>query len=289
MDGTSYILKSVSPEKSLVYQTNSLEHEHALGQLLSQHPDIPQPKAIALDTSTSIVPFPYLLLSHPQGIPLFLARSSGKLTQRQTTLLDLRLGQLYKSIHDKVQNDWFGLPSQASDELYSWQEAFTWQLEGLLNELHESGEDIPYEDIRRYLSRAIGFFLFDDCEVPSLISFLGDETTVFIDFDLDSPSSQDEIPITSIYSLSHALWGDPLLETMFFNPSAAFLEGYGENLTIFARQKTKRIWYTLFLALVIIVQNKRSESANLGHADKVRWARETLQKCTTELKDAPCY
>lgn len=270
-----------------MYQTNSLEHEYELGQLLSQQPDIPQPKTITLDTSTSIVPFPYLLLAHPQGIPLSLARSSGRLTSPQSLLLDLRLGSLFKSIHDKVQNDWFGLPSQGNDELYSWQEAFTWQLEGLLNELHEAGEDFPYEDIRRYLSRAIGFFLFDDCEVPSLISFLGDEDSIFVDFDLDTPSSQDEIPVTSLYSLSHALWGDPLLETMFLNPSDAFLEGYGQNLTIFARQKTKRMWYTLFLALHVIVHDRRSKDTHQGN--KVEWARETLRKCTADLKDAPCY
>ena len=273
----------------MVYQPNTLEYEHSFRQLLSQQSDIPQPKIIALDTSTALVSFHYLLLGHPKGISLSLARSSGKLTPRQSLLLDLRLGALYKSIHDKVQNDWFGLPSQAYDELYSWQEAFTGQLEGLLNELQQGGEEIPYEDLRRYLSRAIGFFLFDDCEVPSLISFLGDEDTIFVDFDLDSPSTEDEIPITSLYSLSHALWGDPLLETMFLHPSDAFLEGYGQNLTIFPRQKTKRIWYTLFLALVIIVQSRRDDGLSLALTNKVEWARETLQKCVEQLKDAPCY
>lgn len=287
----TYILKATPPITSRVYSPNALAHEHKLGQLLAQHSDIPHHKVIALDISTTLVPFPYLLLSRPPGVPLSQVRASGKLSPRQTLLLDLRLGSLYKAIHDKIQNDWFGLPSQERDELYSWQEAFTWQLEALLHEVKEAGEDLPYEIIRRYLSRAIGFFLFDDCEVPSLISFLGDEDTILVDFDPDSSSSEDEVAITSLFPLSHALWGDPLLETMFVNPSDAFLEGYGQNLMIFARQKTKRLWYTLFLALVVLAQILRTQVGNgsVREEERYKWARETLESCIERLKDAPCY
>ena len=94
--------------------------------------------------------------------------------------------------------------------------------------------------------------------------------------------------VTSFASVGHALWGDPLLETMFMEPSAAFVEGYGGPLIVFARQKTKRLWYTLFLSLVVLVQAKR---LGLGEVDyeKVRWAKETAGKCVAGLKDAPCY
>ena len=145
--------------------------------------------------------------------------------------------------------------------------------------------------MRRCLSRAIGFFLFDDCEVPSLVSFTGDEHSIFVDFDLETGAlggEDAEVRITSFASLGHALWGDPLLETLFLEPSAAFVEGYGGPLVVFARQKTKRLWYTLFLALVVLVQAKR---AGLGEGDheKVKWAYETAEKSVVALKDAPCY
>ncbi|KAI8973109.1 hypothetical protein BD414DRAFT_540009 [Trametes punicea] len=246
-DGTSYILKATPPAStaSITYAPNTLAMEHALLKLVASQTDIPHPTIHVLDTSHSIVPYPYLLLSHPRGIPLSAARASGKLSPRQAALLDLRTGAYLKQLHERVQNDWFGLPSQEQDALYSWQEAFTLLLESLLEDARAAGVELPYEDVRQYLSRAIGFFLFDDCEVPSLISFTGDEDATF-----------------------------------------AFVEGYGGPLIVFGRQKTKRLWYTIFLALVVLLQAKRSgETEN----EKVKWATEVLHRSVADLKDAPCY
>ena len=89
-------------------------------------------------------------------------------------------------------------------------------------------------------------------------------------------------------SVGHALWGDPLLETLFMDPRAAFVEGYGGPLVLFARQRTKRLWYTLFLALVVLVQADRLGSGKVDE-EKLQWARETVVKCAAALKDAPCY
>ncbi|KAI0069963.1 hypothetical protein K474DRAFT_1713747 [Panus rudis PR-1116 ss-1] len=289
-DGTSHIVRATIPASSTsVYTPNTLAIEHSLRQLLSKRPDIPQPTVHGYDDSLEITPFPYLLLSRPRGITLSQARASGKLSERQSLLLDLRIGSLYKSLHDNVQNDWFGLPTQEKDELYSWQEAFTWLLEGLLTQVRESGEDLPFEDVRRYLSRAIGFFLFDDCEVPSLISFLGDEDTILVDFDPESPSTHEEVPITSLVPVSHALWGDPLLENIFLNPTDAFLEGYGTNLMIFPRQKTKRLWYTLFMALAVLAQISGKNEEDEKVRQRAEWARKIAKESIEKLKDAPYY
>lgn len=294
-DDTSYILKVSSPLASIpstdYYMPNSLSEESTLSKVIAEQTDIPIPKVLALDTTCTLIPYPYLLLSDPPGIPLATARDSGKLTPRQMLLLDLRVGSYLKQLHERVQNDWFGLPSQEKDELYSWQEAFTWQLEALLSEAHNLDVELPFEEVRRYLSRAIGSFLFDDCEVPSLVSFTGDDNSVFIDYDLESPPETDEIEITSFSILSHAIWGDPLLETLFMDPSPALLEGYGGPLVIFPRQKTKRIWYTLFLALMVLVQTRRYP-ARWPESDwntKIEWAKNAVEKCISELKDAPCY
>ena len=189
-----------------------------------------------------------------------------------------------------LQNDWFGLPSQEKDELYNWQEAFTYLLETLLQDARDLGEELPWEDVRRYLSRAIGFFLFDDCEVPSLISFLGDADSITVDFDPATPTQDEEIVITSVLSLSHALWGDPLLETIFVNPTQAFLEGYGGSPIVFNRQKTKRMWYTLFQALVVLVQSHRLDGLDKGTLeDRRAWARTVVAQCVKDLEKAPCY
>jgi len=291
-DGAAFLLKVAPPplEDPPDYSPSTLDLEYTLAQQLLKLPDIPQPTPIAFDPSLSTVPYPYILSAHPGGTSLAEVRASNKLTDRQTLLLDLRLGAHFKRIHDEVQNDWFGLPSQEKDELYSWQEAFTYLLETVLQDARDVGETLPYEDIRKHLSRAIGFFLFDDCEVPSLVSFLGDEGFITVDFNPDTPTQDEEIHITSVFSLSHALWGDPLLETVLVNPSRAFLEGYGGSPIVFARQKTKRLWYTLFQALVVLVQSRRLQGVDVNEVnDRRKWARETVAQCARDLANAPCY
>ncbi|KAH9838073.1 uncharacterized protein C8Q71DRAFT_706099 [Rhodofomes roseus] len=293
-DGTAYTLR-VSPPPPPAgdsYAPNTLAHEHALLQRLSSNTSLPLPTAYALDTSFDILQFPYLLLSRPSGVPLSRARAQGLLSERQVLLLDLRLGALLHEQHD-VQNDWFGTPAQEHDGLYSWQEAFTFLLETLIEDANALGVALAHEKLRKPLGRAIGSFLFDDCEVPSLVSFAGDEDAIVVDVSQDSEASRgaDEVPVTSFLTVSHALWGDPLLETLFMDPSKALEEGYGGSLIVFRRQKTKRLWYTVFLALMVLVQAKREEQTGVRRTDsgKVAWARKRIDECIEELQTAPTY
>jgi len=272
------------------YAPNTLAHEHALLQQLSSNTSLPLPTAYALDTSLTLLPFPYLLLSHPHGVPLSHARARGLLSERQALLLDLRLGALLREQHD-VQNDWFGTPAQEREGLYSWQEAFTLVLETLIEDAVGLGIPLAYAQLRKPLGRAIGSFLFDDCEVPSLVSFAGDEDAIVVDVSEDGPRNGDEVPVTSFLTVSHALWGDPLLEVLFMDPSKALEEGYGGSLIVFRRQKTKRLWYTVFLALMVLVQARREEQAGVRRVEdgKVEWARRTVDQCIEELQNAPTY
>ncbi|KAI0083875.1 hypothetical protein BDY19DRAFT_987768 [Irpex rosettiformis] len=278
------------PTPPPTYATNTLTTEAHLISMLVKQTSVPHTAVLKLDVSRKLVPYHYLLLSSPSGVSL--AQTKATLTERQKALVDLRLGMYYKQVHLEVQNDWFGLPSQEKDELYNWQEAFTYLLESLLHEAKELqvDVDIPFTDVRKYLSRAIGSFLFDDCEVPSLVSFTGDDDSIFIAVG----EHEEDVKITSLIPVSHAIWGDPLLESVFINdPSPAFLEGYGGNPILFRRQRTKRLWYTLFLALVVVVQTKKGWVSMALHLQsdetKVAWARETIGICIEKLKDAPCY
>ena len=149
----------------------------AKDHLVASQTDIPTPTIHTFDNSRTLVSFPYLLLERPRGVPLALARASGKLSPRQLALLDLRTGAYLKQLHERVQNDWFGQPAQSAEQLYSWQEAFTLLVECVIDDARSEGVELPYQNIRQYLSRAIGFYLFDDCEVPSLIAFTADRST----------------------------------------------------------------------------------------------------------------
>jgi hypothetical protein len=185
------------------------------------------------------------------------------------------MGSYLKQLH-QIDNDWFGTPGSPSDVI-SWQEAFTALLEMLFERVE--GDEVwknngLMEGLRANLSRAIGFYLFDDVEVPSLIWLTGDERSVLVSDDQDAD-------VALFFGFSFVLWGDPLMESMFMSPSRAVLEGYEEPLIVFPRQRTKRTWYTLCFALLVIAESEDDE--------KVKQARALVEKCAEALKNAPCY
>ncbi|KAJ3527591.1 hypothetical protein NMY22_g9731 [Coprinellus aureogranulatus] len=279
-----------------------------------------------LDTSHTITPFDFLL-SPPTPFPsssivtLRDAKASGYLNAQTQALIDLQLGKYLAELHLNVQNDWFGLPvlsanpdadgkgpskppADTEPQCYSWQETFTLLFEELLDSLKsklgsESSEfTIPFEAIHTSMSRAIAFFLFDDAEVPSLIWLTGSDTDIYLS--LPSHGSTKTPGIVAILpSMPHMLWGDPLLESFFIplglggsvESSKAIVEGYlgsgGSLLVSFPRQKTKRTWYTLFLALSHL--NDYLSGEDPIPATKKQWIQETIHTCTEQLKTASCY
>ncbi|KAG6888087.1 hypothetical protein C0995_010790 [Termitomyces sp. Mi166 len=272
-----------------------------------------------LDTSQSTVPFHYLL-SPPSPFPstsivsLPAARASGLLSKKAEVSIDLLLGAFLGQLHSGVQNDWYGQPtlenspSPPTDTGYSWQETFTGLFESLLDQVEKDeaayGVSLPYADIRLCFSRAIGSFLFDDVEVPSLVWFTGSEDDIYITSQSSSTASEPGTIAAILPNIAHAIWGDPLLEAFMMGPedkvaqgegpSAAFMEGYkgggGGPVLVFARQKTKRIWYSVFLALVVLTKyGPTREGEGLWITKKRQWAREALGKVVPALKDAPCY
>lgn len=265
---------------------------------------LPIPELMSFDDSLAHHPFHYLVLRLPSSNAQSLSslRSSGALTPRQNAILDLKLGTFLRSLHS-LQDDWFGLPGTQPDEdvCYSWQDTFMLLLDGLLCELESIGEigRMLVEDIRRYLSRAIGSFLFEDAEVPTLVWLTGSADDVYVQVtEPCEPNEEAQVDIAYVLpTFDRAMWGDPMLEAFFMPPGPSkaleegYLEGEGGTLIIFPRQRTKRIWYTLFLALVVLAEAGRDKGN--GEMDdwthqKVQWARESLPRCVEMLKNAPC-
>ncbi|KAJ8457412.1 hypothetical protein ONZ45_g18321 [Pleurotus djamor] len=282
------------------YVANDLKQiRHLLG-LLHSNSSVPFPRVFE-DESLDVFPHHYLLFDMPldasKGISLSEARTSGVLDERGISRIELELGMYLGQLHN-IQNDWFGLPSVSEpvDPSYSWKESFTLFFETLVHEIESSHSastlDLPLHEIKKYMSRAIGFFLFDDAEVPSLIGFTVSDDDVWI----LPPENESSLPaICAILpNLSWALWGDPLLEAMFMppGPSAAVLEGYlgagGSNPIVFARQKTKRLWYSLFMSLLILARDG-DNAESLAGGKRRSWAVKTAQDCAKALKDAPYY
>ncbi|PPQ80511.1 hypothetical protein CVT25_001541 [Psilocybe cyanescens] len=291
-------------ESDSIYRPNTLPITHDIISRIRAHTDIPIPNP-TLDTTLDLVPFHFLLsptspMLSSDITPLSTARKCGLLSPEDIVLVDLQIGRFLGQLHSGVQNDWFG-PMRLdvpSDPSYSWQETFTLLLETLLSEFQSSGVDFPYEEIRGHLSRAIGFFLFDDVEAPSLIWFTGSEDDIYIA--LPSRTAPTTRGIAAILpNVAHAIWGDPLLESFFLPPapSSAVQEGYlasgGKETIVVPRQKTKRIWYSLFLGLIILRERSHKgcvddPAPDASNVDK-DWAMGLILKSIKALSDAPCY
>jgi hypothetical protein len=293
-DRRKYLLKveaaNLATEPIAPYAPNSLAPQHELLVTLRTHKQIgaiPLAIPIAFDTSRTTIPNDYQLLELPSFAvdvacsPLDIARA--RATKRQNAMIDLKLGALLHVLHE-VQNDWFGPPMMASDGIWSWQEAFTLMLEEVLSAIEAAGGlglGLDISELRRLLSRAIGAFIFDDAEVPSLVWFMGGEEGVWVSIPEDGGEPQIAYMLDD---LSFAMWGDPLLERLFVDPkpSQALLEGYQTPLILYPRQKTKRIWYTLYTAAVVLLSPAAEDARR-------QWALEAIKMAVEGLKNAPCY
>ncbi|KAN0130172.1 hypothetical protein V8E53_012117 [Lactarius tabidus] len=213
-----------------------------------------------------------------------LATVRDSLPPKGAASLDLRLGVALRTLHN-LQSEWCGPPTLEKEGLYSWEEAFALLIEEVLSAAESAGfvSAADLITLRSCLARAIGAFLFDDVEVPSLVALTTGAESVFITDTDGEPQLALLLP-----SLAHILYGDPLLERAFSPseaPSRALLEGYGVPPPIvFARQRTKRMWYDLYLGLVVLLGARRvSEEQNTD------WAAQLVEQSKVSLKDAPCY
>lgn len=330
-------LHSDSEHDSSPSITNTLQALSALLTKIASCTNVPVPKPVAQDSSggNGRWDFSWLLLLIPRSSEapasmstsiLSLASLRPTLSPRQLARVELRLGTYLRALHG-ITNEWFGRPVEEEAEKenwskYSWQDTFVLLLEELIGELCESPSGgstrfdlreelgIDVEELRRYLSRAIGSYLFDDVESPGLMWVTGSEADVLVSLsEKEGTEIEDEIGAEAdiaylLPTFSHALWGDPLMESWFVppGPSEAINEGYfgGEgSLIVFPRQKTKRVWYTIYLALLVLMEERRGgkigQRETIGHGEdntgrsKVQWAREILPKCVKALKDAPYY
>lgn len=155
--------------------------------------------------------------------------------------------------------------------MISWEEAFTLLLEALLDktEADELWDTVKIDHVRGALSRAIGFFLFDDVEVPSLVWLTGDESSAM------EVEENGESKLT-LLGFSHAVWGDPRMERVFMDEVRDVQEGYNDNLFLLPRQRIKGVWYSLFFALLIV-----AESEDVRRVEK---ARLKVEECVDELQ-----
>lgn len=270
-----YVLKVYTNDKSTrrptTYAANSIKEEYDLlvhlrtrwiSSSSASKFELPTPIATTKTTDS----FSYSLFSRPRGTPA----TFSAMNKDEKIKFDYCIGNFLRLLH-QIDGEFFGRPGTPEDERqYTWQDAFVLALEEALDSVQDTvGPDFPGETIRRQLSCAIGSFLFDDVEWPSLVTITADEGSFLL-------SEDNNVVCTLANGLPRAVWGDPLMERLFVEPRWPLVMGYKERegstpeyfangspdkssisesgLTILPRQNTKMLWYQLYAALIPIAE-----------------------------------
>ena len=226
LDGSSLLLKSRPPLsiRLLRHEHNQLECDARLLQVVSAITSVPVPKVLHLDGEASIPVLGSasgaLLMSYVDGLSLAAASTSLKASAR--SCIDRIIGAHIRSL-TTVRGTTFGpasavLEEAASGTFASWKAFFLSMMEAALRDAEDLLVSIPYSDIRALL-RSHSWSL-DETQFPHLVPIeAGLPANVLID-------KRGET-VVAMLGLGNAVFGDPLLASIFNNPSEAFWEGLG--------------------------------------------------------------
>ncbi|KAI9731474.1 MAG: hypothetical protein M1818_007864 [Claussenomyces sp. TS43310] len=118
--------------------------------------------------------------------------------------------------------------SGADNGTSRWLTAFRSLMEGILRDGEDMAVLLPYAEVRAHFARLS--WRFDDVKIPRLVVLdADDDNNLLIERDpedLTRPLASDTVRVTGLRDWSQGYFGDPLLSSVFEQPSEAFLVGW---------------------------------------------------------------
>ncbi|PQE14500.1 Aminoglycoside phosphotransferase protein [Rutstroemia sp. NJR-2017a BBW] len=108
----------------------------------------------------------------------------------------------------------------------TWTEAFNNLLESILRDGEDMAVLLPYDVVRAHYQRLS--WRLDAVTLPRLVLLDLGEKNILIESASSSTRTQPP-KVTGLRSWSQGVFGDPLLSSVFENPSASFLEGWNSS------------------------------------------------------------
>ena len=187
-------------------------------------PELPVPHLLGADSSATLLPQSFVVLTKLEGTPL----RTLALTERELIEANRKLGATLRALH-RVGVDAFGEIADVADTYETNREFMLSRLEASLHEFERLGGDLR---LRRRLGREIDerAGLFDKCEHAVVCHNDGHDANVLF---AASPAGW---LLSGLLDFEHALAGDPLLDlacTYEFSERksdktlAALIDGYG--------------------------------------------------------------
>ncbi|RVD82860.1 uncharacterized protein DFL_007272 [Arthrobotrys flagrans] len=225
LDNRTRLLLRLAPPSDvrvLQHERDVLAGDFEILELIRQNaPEVPVPEVVmySKDGNGALLDVPFLLTTYIPGVPLDIVRQD--LPDEVLAMVDYNLGQHARRV-SRIHNSHFG-PAGAGG----------------------NGKIIPYEVLRWHVGRLA--YALDDVKVPQLVCYdLCDRQRVMVD--------ERTGKLNGLTDFEKAVWGDPLMETSFRDPSLAFLNGYGGDPLGAQGTRPRVLLYTLYYYLRAVVE-----------------------------------
>lgn len=268
------VLKVGPPDEAevLSYEKNLLKAEVETMKLVRRNPDIPVPRISFDDFSRRQLPYDYYFMDFIEGRTWDKIRN--ELSDKQNNRIEYQLGKITAQIN-AFEHTSFGY--YAFGQFDNWTDAFRWMC------------TLLFDDARRYridveLSEQEFFEIFDEHQAafsevsrPKLVHWDLWAGNIFITFDGDMPK------IEAVFDFERALWGDPLMESYpgRLDGIPHYIAGYGEEILSTQRQRLRRIFYNIYLDLIMIIEDGPRQ---FDDKKSVTWARNRLRRDINMLR-----
>ena len=228
-------------------------------RLISDRTAVPVPEILHVDLSREILDADLFFMEHIDADNFGFTADAGGLPPEVVAAGHRQLGALNREI-TSVVGPHFG--PILGEGFATWREAFTQTIEDVLADGRRAGSQLGWSEaaIREVLDRHAD--TLDEVTVPRLV-----------ELDLWAKNSMiRDGRIVAVLDHERAIYGDPLIEAgltgldfpLFGDPSD-FMAGFGiTELT--ESERTRRRLYSLYLAVIMVVENSYRTGADPGIA-----------------------
>ena len=275
-DGQTLVLK-VAPSADvpvLTYEADLMRGEVEAMRLAGRDTRVPVPTIRCADLTRARLPVDYLFMDFVDGRPWSSARD--ELTDSQNAGVERQLGAITAAINE-IGHSTFGYLA-TGPAFESWLEAFAWMCRSLYDDAYRFGIDtsLPEAEFEGLLERHSE--VFSEVTRPRLVHWDLWAGNVLVETD-DTGHAQ----VRGVIDFERAMWADPLME---FIPGRlhdidAYEAGYGQPLLSTKPQRLRRLFYNVYLGLVLLI-----EDGPRCYEDKstVEWGRGLIERATTMLE-----
>jgi aminoglycoside phosphotransferase (APT) family kinase protein len=263
------VLKVGPPEGAdiLTYEKNLLLAEVETMKLAADNAQIPVPHIFFDDFSRRYLPYDYYFMEFVPGVTWDKIRESLSIEQNET--VEWQLGRITAQINT-IENDTFGYYA-SGPRFDNWPDAFRWMCGLLFADAGRYRIELPLSEQEFFEKFEEHRAIFDEVTAPRLVHWDLWAGNIFVSFEGDRPT------IEGIVDFERALWGDPLMESYLgrLDGLGAYFEGYGLDLLATPAQRLRRVFYNIYLDLIMIIEDGPRQYDDKG---SIAWAKARLQR-----------